>query len=305
MNRKITELIKIPESIRIPYISGKWYQFLCDLDNRSIQREKIQQNPLNKKNREEVITLSLTSFPARINIVHLAIKSLLNQSVKADRIVLWLADSQFKDRKLPRELMDLKEYGLEICFCEEDLIGHKKHYMAIRNQRENELVVTYDDDIIYPKDSLERLINTHKKYPDCVICNRAQSIQIDQNGEIINPGRWKTISDIGVNSPTFKLLPSNGGGVLYPYGVLCKDSYEVEKIKELCLRADDLWMMFMALQNGTKTVKTRKYHRTFSVIGDSQEVQLATGNIVNNAYLKFLDNMINAYPDAWSRIINS
>lgn len=121
-------------------------------------------------------------------------------------------------------------------------------------------------------------INDYIFIPPCFICNRAQSIQI---------------------------LPSNGGGVLYPYGVLCKDSYEVEKIKELCLRADDLWMMFMALQNGTKTVKTRKYHRTFSVIGDSQEVQLATGNIVNNAYLKFLDNMINAYPDAWSRIINS
>lgn len=305
MNRRIIELIKIPESIRIPYISGKWYQFLCGLDNKSIQHEKIQENPLNKEPREEVITLSLTSFPARINIVHLAVKSLLNQSIKADRIILWLADSQFKDRKLPKELTDLKEYGLKICFCEEDLIGHKKHYMAIRNQRKNELVVTYDDDIIYPKDSLERLINTHKKFPDCVICNRAQLIQIDQRGKVINPGRWKTISDVGVNSPTFKLLPSNGGGVLYPYGVLCKDSSEVEKIKKLCLRADDLWMMFMALQKGTKTVKTRKYHRTFSVIGNSQELQLATGNVVNNEYLKFLDNMINAYPDAWSRIVNS
>lgn len=302
MNRKITEIIKIPESVRIPYLGGKWYQFLCGLDNRLIKNEKIQDQPLNKENREEVITLSLTSFPARINVVHLAIKSLLNQSVKADRIILWLAESQFEDRVLPQELIELKQYGLEIRFCEDDLLGHKKHYMAIKEQRANEVVVTYDDDIIYPKDSLERLLRLHKRFPECVICNRAQAIQYDSNGKIINPGRWKTISDIGVGVPTYKLLPSNGGGVLYPYHALCIDSYDVHKINQLCLKADDLWMMFMALQNGTKTVKTRKYHRTFSVIGGSQEQQLATGNVVNNAYLKYLDNMINAYPEAWKKI---
>lgn len=302
MNRRITEILKIPESIRIPYFGGKWYQFLCEIDNMLIKKEHIQEYPLNTKPREETITISLTSFPKRINVVHLAIKSLLNQSLKADSIKLWLAESQFKDKTLPEELLNLVQYGLEICFCSDDLLGHKKHYMAIKNQKENEIVVTYDDDIIYPKDSLERLVKMHKRFPDCIICNRAQSIQYNSNGEVINPGRWKTISDEGVGIPSYKLLPSNGGGVLYPYGSLCTDSYNVKKINQLCLRADDLWMMFMALENGTKTVKTRKYHKTFSVIRESQEQQLATGNVVNNDYLKFLNNMIIAYPNAWDYI---
>ena len=302
MNRRITEILKIPESIRIPYFGGKWYQFLCEIDNMLIKKEHIQEYPLNTKPREETIAISLTSFPKRINVVHLAIKSLLNQSLKADSIKLWLAESQFKDKTLPEELLNLVQYGLEICFCSDDLLGHKKHYMAIKNQKENEIVVTYDDDIIYPKDSLERLVKMHKRFPDCIICNRAQSIQYNSNGEVINPGRWKTISDEGVGIPSYKLLPSNGGGVLYPYGSLCTDSYNVKKINQLCLRADDLWMMFMALENGTKTVKTRKYHKTFSVIRESQEQQLATGNVVNNDYLKFLNNMIIAYPNAWDYI---
>lgn len=302
MNRKITEMLKIPESMRIPYFGGKWYQFLCKIDNKLIMEEKIQEKPLNKQKRKEKIIISLTSFPARINVVHLAIKSLLNQTLKADRIVLWLAESQFKSRKLPQELLDLVPYGLEICYCQEDLLGHKKHYMSIKNQKEDEIIVTYDDDIIYPNNSLEMLVKTHNKYPKCIVCNRAQAIQYDANGEIKNPGRWKTISNEGVKIPTYKLLPSNGGGVLYPYGSLFSDSYDVKKIKELCLRADDLWMMFMALKQGTKTIKTHKYHKTFSVIGDSQEQQLATGNIINNNYIKCLKNMINFYPDAWSYV---
>lgn len=305
MNRRITEKLKIPESIRIPFFGAKWYQFLSMLDNKEILREPIQPIPINKEPRDELVTVSLTSYPARINVVHLAIKSLLNQSYKPDRIVLWLAESQFQNHELPAELRNLKSFGLEIRFCSEDLLGHKKHYMAIKEQRENEVIVTYDDDIIYPKDSLERLMKLHKMYPKCIICNRAQAMEYDDSGNVKNPGRWKTISNIGVDEPTWQLLPSNGGGVLYPYHSLCQDSYNVAKIKSMCLRADDLWMMFMALQKGTKTIKTRKYHKTFTVIGDSQTNQLATDNILNNGYLTLLDNMILNYPEAWKRVIDN
>lgn len=304
MNRRVTEWLKIPESIRIPYFGSRWNLFLTKLDNQAIAKERVQETPLNTTKRTETVTLSLTSFPARIATVYLAIKSLMNQSFKADRIVLWLAESQFPDHVLPEQLLALTAHGLEIRYCEDDLLGHKKHYMAIKEQKPNELVITYDDDIIYPMDSVERLIKVHAQFPDCVVCNRAQAITYLPNCEVQNPGRWKTISDVGVLSPTWKLLPSNGGGVLYPYHALSSDSYDVEKIKKLCLQADDLWMMFMALQNGTKTVKTRKYHRTFSVIYDSQKQQLATENIVNNAYMMFLRNLKVEYPEAWKIVEN-
>lgn len=305
MNRMVSEKLKIPESVRIPFFGGRWYSFLCRCDNRRIREETLPSHPLNTEPRAEKVIVSLTSFPGRIGSVHLAIKSLMLQSYRPDRIQLWLAQSQFPDCALPGELRALEVYGLEILFCEENLLGHKKHWKPISAQLPHELVVTYDDDIIYPPNSLEKLIRTHEKFPDCVVCNRAQALVYEPDGNVKNPGRWQTISDVGVGQPTYRILPSNGGGVLYPYHALSPDSYNAEKIRALALCADDLWMMFMALDSGCRMVKTVKYHRTFSVIGDTQKEQLATDNIGNGAYLVCLQRLIDAYPAGWHRCINN
>ena len=109
MNRNLTEWLKLPESVRVPYFGGKWYLFLNNLDNKSIVKETISGYALNTEPREETVTVSLTSFPARIEYVHLAIKSLMLQSYKPDRVVLWLAEEQFPDHKLPEQLTALIE----------------------------------------------------------------------------------------------------------------------------------------------------------------------------------------------------
>ena len=53
------------------------------------------------------LIVSLTSFPARINTVHQVIESLLNQTKKADKIILWLAPEQFPngEKDLPEKLL--------------------------------------------------------------------------------------------------------------------------------------------------------------------------------------------------------
>lgn len=58
----------------IPHI---WYLFIGRLQNSLINRIPINDLALNKESREEIIILSLTSFPARIEKVVTTIKSLL------------------------------------------------------------------------------------------------------------------------------------------------------------------------------------------------------------------------------------
>ncbi len=302
MNRKFIDFIKLPESVRIPWVWGKWHNITNRWANEAIMKETIPESPLNSNPREETVTVSLTSFPARIHIAHIAIKSLFLQSYRPDRIVLWLAKSQFPDEVIPAELEELKKYGLEIYFCEHDILGHKKYFWSLIEQKENEIVVTYDDDIVYPPNSLEMLINTHKKFPRSIVCNRAQEFMADADGNVINPGGWKIISNEGVKKPSFKLNPSNGGGCLYPYDAVHEDARNIDVIVENALRGDDIWTMFMAAAKGTPIVKTRKYHRTFTVVADSQEQQLATGNVVGNNYMVMLDKLKNRYPEAWNRI---
>ena len=185
-----------------------------------------------------------------------------------------------------------------------DLYGHKKYFELVKNQKPNELIITYDDDIIYPVDSIKRLIKTYMEHKDCIVCERAQAICYDDDGNIIkNPGKWKTISDIGVNEPSFSLNPSPGSGCLIPYKAFYEDVINEELIRKLAYKNDDLWYMFMAAENGTPIIKTRKYHKIFSSISGSQTHQMATENVVNNKNEEILEGLISVYPQAWKKII--
>lgn len=301
MNRRLIEKLKIPESIRLPILGGKIYRYLSRKENELIQDEIIE-NALNTEERKERVIASMTSFPARIEYVHIALKSLMTQSYKPDRIILWLANEQFPDHILPEKLLTLQEYGLEIKWCD-DLYGHKKYYYCISEQSPNEVIITFDDDIIYPIDAIKRLMKTHEKFPDCLICERAQSIDYESDGSLKNPGRWKTISNVGYKKPSYSLNPSPGGGCLIPYDGFYKDAKNKKKIRELAYKNDDLWYMFMAAENGTRTVKTQKYHKPFSLIAGSQTVQMATENVVGNRNQIIIYNLSREYPLAYNRIL--
>ena len=50
-------------------------------------------------------------------------------------------------------------------------------------------------------------------------------------------------------------------------------------------------------------VKTRKYHRTFSVVDGSQGEQMATENVLGNRNAVIMERLIEVYPEAWERIL--
>ena len=57
--------------------------------------------------RQPRVIVSMTSYPGRIETVHLALQSILNQTQKADKVILYLSAGQFlhKENDLPKELI--------------------------------------------------------------------------------------------------------------------------------------------------------------------------------------------------------
>lgn len=74
------------------------------------------------------IIVSLTSFPAAIPYAIQAIRSVLNGTLKPDKIVLYLDTKKFPNGKIPNELEDLKK---RIQTSKSDLI--QRRYVHIRN----------------------------------------------------------------------------------------------------------------------------------------------------------------------------
>ena len=77
------------------------------------------------------VVVSLTSFGKRIYDVHLAIESIMQGTVKPNRIVLWLSEEEFKGKPLPRMLEMQKARGLQVEFCE-DIRSYKKLIPALK-----------------------------------------------------------------------------------------------------------------------------------------------------------------------------
>ena len=175
MSLRLYEFLKLPEGKYIPFLGKYWYRFLCKKENEFIRKVSLPEQVLNTEKRDERIIVSLTSFPARIEKAYLAIKSIMLQEVKPDEIILWLSDKQFEGVGIPATLKELEEKGLQIKFCE-DLRGHKKYFELVKAQRPNELILTFDDDIIYPPDSIKKVIKYHKLYPNAIITNRGHEI---------------------------------------------------------------------------------------------------------------------------------
>ena len=66
----------------------------------------LKESGITSTKRTPKIIASLTTFPERINTVEKTIKTILNQTLKPDEVVLWLAESQFP--KLEEELQWIK-----------------------------------------------------------------------------------------------------------------------------------------------------------------------------------------------------
>lgn len=249
----------------------------------------------NKKQMDDRVVVSLTTFPARIGYVHMAVKSLLNQTVKPERLLLWLAKDQFRDVEIPDELKELCAYGLEIRYCDEDILAHKKYYYAMREFPEH-IIVTYDDDIIYPEDSLEKLLRMHKQHPRAIVCNRGREIKVE-NGEVAAYRYWRVSGRIPAGVQTYHVMASTGAGTLYPPHCMPEETFDLEKIRTLALTADDLWMKAMSIKGEIPVVKSQTRCKALCLSKPRQNVTLAHKNVDQNLNDHVMQKLLEHYPE--------
>lgn len=301
MKMEFCERVMIPERVRIPVLGGIWYRYLCKKKREEIRRVPINSLSLNKEKRNTKLIFTLTSFPDRIDSVQYTLRTLFMQSMKPDRVILWLAKDEFENVSFPESILEFQQIGLEIRYCD-NLYGHKRYYCLVPEQKENECIVMFDDDILFPKYLVERLYKTWEKNRNCIVCDRGQVMTTTEAG-VLNPGRWSSISKVGLKTPSYRLLASPGGGCLIPPGALYKDACNSELIQKYAIKTGDIWLMFMAVQNDTKIIRTYRYHRTFILSEEEQTVQLGREAIYQGRYLVTFEALSKAYPHAYENMV--
>ncbi len=221
----------------------------------------------------EKVVVSLTSFPARMETLDICIQSLLNQTVKPHKVLLWLSKEQFPEgnKDLPEKLLRLKQNDIfEIHWVAGDLMPHKKYFYAAQKYQQYH-IITVDDDVEYDPDMIMALLIGHSKYPHAICCHRANMIMFDENRQFRPYRYWQLENTTLLDTPTYRLLPTGIGGVLYPAGFFSKDLLNKEAIKDVCLRADDLWLKLFAVKKGYPAVLVSGYKIPENMEGTQRE----------------------------------
>ena len=236
-----------------------------------------------------MIIFSLTSFPARINIVPKVIRRLLAQSARPDLVVLYLAYPQFPRGAVPAELSALLGPRFQIRWTKDDTRGYKKLIPAL-SDFPNDTIITFDDDQKYPRSVAAKLLRAHRKYPGCVICNRSRLFAYPAKYKkwpvMRGPRRWRNLA------PAFDIVPTGIGGVLYPPRALHPDVMRADVFRELAPTTDDLWFWANAVRNGTKIKQTfsggwrRRDYRNSQTAGSLRFENVSRGGDGNDVAMK-------------------
>lgn len=280
-------------STRLPGAVG---HLLFSLESRVLMnwvnlRWGLPKPPARRHGLPNTLVVSLTSYRPRFPNLATTLKCLLYQSIKPDAVVLWVDRNNIE--YLPDDVKRLRGDGLEIEVCEElhsfaKIIPSLIRYPAA-------FIATADDDTFYPRTWLEDLVRSYRTDVREIVCHRARIIRLEPDGTPKPYTEWP-IADC--DTPAELVFPTGAGGVLYPPTYLHPDVTNIEKFRQLCPFADDVWLFWMAVRNQVRFRKIGSNPPMISWPG-TQAVSLWQENVVRAGNDQQIANMIRCYGIPW------
>ena len=241
---------------------------------KTIKLSRIRLEKLLARDKNEVpVVVSLTSIPSRLAIVHLVIRSLLDQQVLPKKIVLWLHKDL--ENRLPQKLRELQGDTFEIRYSGLTC-SHRKLIYALE-QFPDDIIVTCDDDLLYGKLWLKSLYEEHLLNSKAIVANQTRYISYDADGNLLPYKQWR--HEHGKHFNQKAVLPIGAGGVLYPPHSLDKRTTNQDLFLKLTPKADDLWFKAMALLKGTDSFEVENKTKSPIPIFGSQKQSLKKTNV--------------------------
>lgn len=225
------------------------------------------------------IIVSLTSFPAAIGYAAGAVRSVLQGSMLPDRVVLYLAEPQFPDGKVPAEIEALKAENprFEVRWCAEDIRSYKKLVPALADFPDA-VIVTVDDDVWYHRNMLRDLVRLHERLPEAILAHRAKRVKPGAPYRDWKKYRWYHFLFRRLHLD-YVTIQTGVGGVLYPPGALRADMLDPEIFMALAPTTDDIWFWAAAVARGTYVVPVPfGWHNKPRGLGKPKALSLKTVN---------------------------
>lgn len=230
---------------------------------------------LNLEEFKKKVYISLTSIFNNQHILLQTLCSIITQSVKPDKIFLYLSeepyllDTGFKNKIITNE--NLINFLLnnnnivEVIWVKN--IGSFRKLLPILKKKWNEecIIITIDDDTIYKNNLIENLIKDYEKYR-CVISYRGFTPYFDNFNNFDYEKRDQ------VNNLSLYNFPTGKGGILYKPKFFHQTNnliFNEEIFTNTCNVGDDIWFYILRIKNNVKCYIDGKEYMT----GDNTNIE--------------------------------
>lgn len=218
---------------------------------------------------------------------------MMNQTVRPDKIVLYIDEAQKEKFNFSDDLRKLIDLGLMVKYVR-DIGPHTKYFYALQEHKDD-IVITVDDDIIYSHRLIEILLDSYQAYPRAISANIVSNFFFE-NGKLAPSTKWRQKFSYGVG--TTHSIGYGVGGVLYPPRIMPKETFDEEKIRSLCLFADDLWLKAIENKNDIPVIKSKngdQLYKYFVTVDGSQSVSLRSENDFKDRNVDYLNQLLPIY----------
>lgn len=205
--------------------------------------------------REKVI-VSMTTIPCRQKRLAENIESLLTQSFNFDILLINIDDNLSDEDNKWYEDFSKQDYRIIINKSDAKWRSCNKLLPALE-KFPNDIVITVDDDIYYPVDSLKELVKQYEKTPDCIVVHEINPLDLTDG--LIN---YHNTYDVKLGQKEWGKYLSNCA--LFPPKIFDgSDIFDYNKMM-YCTNGnhDELWFWINSTLNNVKVVAT-PYIRTF------------------------------------------
>lgn len=216
-------------------------------------------------------------------------KFLFNSLLKFNKTNFKVVLTLYKDdvQFITEDLQTLIDNDLvELIIAEENLRSHLKYFYVMQKYRDLP-IITIDDDMIYPVQMFDYMLEEYHKNPSVILCRSCQQFTYT-NGNINDTRKW-------LWNPANNIAHINHAegyaGILYPPNCLHITEDLIPEIYDTIM-SDDIYLSILEIRNRVKVYYLPKMRHEFVLATKGDQSISLTPNIVetNNSYVnKFKD----------------
>ena len=219
----------------------------------------------NNKRKESNLVASIASIEERSESLSYAIKSLILQKSRPNKILIYTSKNTINSRFIRKDISIFNSFGVRFIDTDNKLGSHRK-YIFLKKYNKKNFVVTFDDDMIYDKWLITDLLNHHYVSKAKVVDLYGWQVNWQKGKQYPEKrSKWKKELIYKNKNKSFKTY-TNTAYTLFSPGSLPNSVFDKKNVINLCLNSsnkivgyDDSWVKWNLVSNGIKVGYARRW----------------------------------------------